>query len=294
MRLPRVRNFSLIFVFILIFLSIPLLAQKGGGGGKGGGGSAGSTNINPNTVPESEWTVYNIPKTAFGEEGLQGGPPPCFRWPVSGTVSAKVNTQQLLVSDNAYKEFQEACSDVKGKKLPKAQEHLQKAIRIDPKYAVAWALLGQVETDQQNPAEATKSCQHAMDIDASYLPPYLCLADIAARATKWDEVATLTSKVIDFHPVKAPGAYYFNSLANLNLNHLPEAEKSGLEALKEGGPDQQLQSRLLLAKIYEAQGDRASEAEQLREYLKLKPQPNQAEVAKKVLQQIEEGQTDKK
>lgn len=50
----------------------------------------------------------------------------------------------------------------------------------------------------------------------------------------------------------------------------------------------------LLAKVYEQEGNRASEADQLREYLKLKPQPSQAALAREVLRQIEERQREKK
>jgi hypothetical protein len=286
-------------ILFLVIAAVPLVAQKSGGAGKPSGSTTPPVAMTPsvNVHPEDEFTVGEIPKTITGEQQLSSSGvalPRCFHWPVSGTVTAKVSTTQLEVSEKAFRNFQDACSEVSGKKLEKAREHLEKAVQANPKYAAALVLLGQVQRDLQNQDAATKSCQQALAVDSSYLAPYLCLADLAARANKWDQVAGFTSQVLAQHPVKAPGAYYYNSLANLNLNQLDDAEKSGLEAVKDGPPEQKLQSRLLLAKIYEARGDRTSEAVQLREYLNLKPSAEQAEVAKRVLQQIDAQQAEKK
>jgi hypothetical protein len=104
----------------------------------------------------------------------------------------------------------------------------------------------------------------------------------------------LTNQVLTQHPVQSPGAYYYNSLANLKLHKLPDAEKSGLHAAEEGFVGQKQQAHWLLAKIYEEEGNRALEATQLREFLKLKPPRRVAESAKRILREIEEQQSAKK
>jgi tetratricopeptide (TPR) repeat protein len=293
MRLTRVLTGLFPFLLLLV-LTTSSWAQKSS---SGSGGKPPTTmpsfnpNLAPNAHPEDEWTVYDIPRTVTGEpigdKHAVEGPPSCFRWPISGLISGTVSKSSFQVPDKAYTEFQDGCSAVSSGKLPKAQEHLQKAIRAYPQYQVAWVLLGQVQRDQQNSKDATESCQHALELDAKYLPPYLCLADLAARANKWDQVASLTDKVIALHPVKAPGAYYYNLMANLNLHHLDAAEKSGLQAAEEGRVEQKIQAHWLLAKIYEEKGDRAAEAVQLREYLKLGPHAENAPTATRILQQIE-------
>lgn len=296
MRLRLVSIHPLSVIFLVAISAVPLIAQKGGSGGaKGGSTNAPTPAVTPNVRPQDEFTVYSIPKTYTGEQQLStGGLPRCFHWPVSGTISGQVSTTQLEVPDKAFRNFEDACSEVSSKKLAKAQEHLEKAVHAYPKYAAAWVLLGQVQRDQQDTEAAAKSCKQALAIDSGYLAPYLCLADLAARADKWDEVATLTNQVLALHPVKAPGAYYYNSLANLNLHHLAEAEKSGLRAAEEGMTEQKLQARWLLARIYEEKGDRAAEADQLREYLKLAPHSPDAEKINNILQQIEAQQAEKK
>lgn len=293
MRLKLV-SIHLLSLVLFLTLTAPLFAQKGGGTGGGGGKSSGAP-ISPvgmtpsaNVRPQDEWTFYNIPKTITGEtQKSTTGPPRCFHWPVSGTISGRVSTTQLEVPEKAYKDFDDACSEVADKKLSKAQEHLEKAVQAYPKYAAAWVLLGQVQRDQQQAEAASRSCQKALVVDSGYLAPYLCLADLAARANQWDQVAALTNQVLAQHPVKSPGAYYYNSLANLNLRQLADAEKSGLRAAEEGMTEQKVQAHWLLARIYELKGDRSAEATELREYLKLAPHSSDTEIAKKILQQIE-------
>jgi len=280
---------AFLIFFVVILSSLPLLAQKGGG--KPGGAPASPASpggISPNPHPEDEWVVYDVPRTTWGESRPQQGPPPCFRWPISGTLSAVVSTSQLQVPDKAYSEFQEGCSNVSGKKLQKAQQHLEKAVQIDPQYVVAWVLLGQVQKDQQKADDAANSCEKAMNLDSKYLPSYLCLADLSARANKWDKVAALTDQVIGFHPLKSPGAYYYNALANLNLHQLDAAEKSGLQATQDGPVEQKALAHWTLARIYEEKGDRGAEATQLREFLKLQPHADIAPQVNRILKQIDD------
>lgn len=299
MRMPRLGACASFLILFLALTAVPPAAQTQ----KGGSGTAaptpapsyGNNEIAPDVIWVNRLTMNGIPRTDTGEAtGSSSGPPLCFHWPVSGTISAKVSTTELEVPDKAYKDFEDACSAVTYKNWPKAEEHLEKAVQTYPKYVAAWVLLGQVQRDQQKLEAAAKSCQQALAVDSRYLLPYLCLADLAARSSEWDRVATLTDEVLAQHPVKSPGAYYYNSLANLNLHQLSEAEKSGLRAAEEGMIEQKQQAHWLLAKIYEQEGNRASEADQLREYLELKPQPSQAKLAREVLRQIKERQTGKK
>ncbi|HEY1940217.1 MAG TPA: hypothetical protein VGJ33_19985 [Candidatus Angelobacter sp.] len=88
------------------------------------------------------------------------------------------------------------------------------------------------------------------------------------------------------HPLKAPAAFYYNCLAYFYLRQFPAAEKSALSALtnvpKQGEP----RVHWMLAKIYEQEGKRELEAEQLRKYLKLSPNAVDAPIARQVLKQI--------
>ena len=206
---------------------------------------------------------------------------------LSGTVAAKT----LDTPAAALDEFSHACGAVRSKDFKEARRHLEKAVQLHPQFAAAWALLGQVQEDQGKFSEAAGSCNHARDAEATYLPGYLCLADLAAREEKWDSVMQLTDQVIALHPVRCPGAFYYNALAYLTQRQVSVAEKSALRALDDAERDQKPEVYWLLAKTYEQKGDRASEAVQLREYLKLAPHGREATIAHQVLAQIERQQS---
>lgn len=210
---------------------------------------------------------------------------------MSPIVSGVVSVNRLDVPADAREIFSEACAAVVKKELSDAQHGLNRAVKIAPKFAPAWVLLGQIQKDAKKFDQAEQSCAQAHNADASYLPAYLCLADLAARQDGWARVMDLTSQALELHPVRSPGAYYLNALASFYLGQSAQAEKSALRALEDERSEHKPPLRWLLAKIYEAKGDRAAEAEQLREYLKTAPHAPDAPMARKILQQIESQET---
>jgi predicted Zn-dependent protease len=82
-------------------------------------------------------------------------------------------------------------------------------------------------------------------------------------------------------------AYEYNAAANLNLHNLPEAEKSALRGAEIDKSNIDPRLHFLLAQIYEAKGDRAGEAAQLREYLKFASDPNDVAMVKNYLADLD-------
>jgi tetratricopeptide (TPR) repeat protein len=198
-----------------------------------------------------------------------------------------VNVDRLAVPVNARKEFEKACA-LSSSKAMSAEQHLSKAVEFYPKYAMAWLLLGQIQLTESKNAEAATSCRQALEVDAGYLPPYVCLAMLEAAANHWSLVADLTNLVLEQHPVTASGAYYYNALANYHLHQFSAAEKSALQAVEDSGENQRPEVHYLLAKIFEAEDNRVSEAAELRRFLKLAPHSSVAVRVKVALKQIED------
>ncbi|MGE5325142.1 MAG: tetratricopeptide repeat protein [Actinomycetota bacterium] len=215
------------------------------------------------------------------------GQPACLHWPMNALVtSAAKKDSNDKVPGKARKEFDKGCAATRKKSPDDAIKHLGMAVKADPSFAEAWVVLGQTQKEAGKLTDAEQSCAQGRQADANYLPAYLCLADLAARQQKWDQVADLTNHVIDAHPAKAPSAFYYNSLANFHLNQLDAAEKSGLTASEQGNDALKGQVYLLLAKIDEAKGDRAAEADHLGKFLKLAPHDPNAPAVRRVLDQI--------
>ena len=288
----RGQLFSLLSAILL--LAVTVSAQRSdrhhGGGGHPSSPPAGILlNNNPRST-EGAFDRYPITEPDIEKKLATTEQPPCFQWPMAPVSSSTVSASRMAVPAKAKKEFGEACIAVRKKKLKEAQHHLERALGSYSQFADAWVLLGQTQKDQGDLHQAEQSCERARAADSSYLPGYLCLADLAARQEKWDAVAELTDQVIGMHPTKAPGAFFFNFLGHFYLKDWDPAEKSALAAMKDGSKEQNRQVLWLLAKMYELKGDRSAEAAQLSEYLRLYPDDPNASVARKVLQQIQEQQ----
>jgi hypothetical protein len=193
----------------------------------------------------------------------------CLLPPLTQVSSPTIAVGQLRIEASAKGEYLKACAALKKKKKDaEGEKHLRKAVERDPKYAAAWVTLGQVLARQQRIDEARSSCLQGSVADSSYVPAYLCLADLAARAHAWDEVLKLSSRALELDAVHNAVAYEYHAAANLNLHDLVAAEKSGLRAVEIDKDQREPRIHFVLAQIYEAKGDSANENLQLREYLK--------------------------
>lgn len=283
----------------LLLCALPLFAQKSGGGRSGGGSHPAPAPApvpanNPNYVPRSSEGEFDNKVVFLSDDNhpiMKNDLPQCFKWPMSPVQSATVSATGLELSGEARDQFNEGCSSLQKKKTKDAEHRLNRVVELNPKYAAAWVLLGQANKDQGKLKEAAEFCTRAKEADANYLPGYLCLADVAARQDEWKKVAELTDQVIGMHPVRAPSAYYYSTLAYFNLKQWTEAEKSAQQALQDSSKVEKLELHWLLAKIYEQKRDRDSEAQQLREYLALNPDGPDASTVRHILKQIEAHET---
>jgi len=211
----------------------------------------------------------------------------CFLPPLNGLPMITAGVADLQVSAKPRHEFEEGCASLRNQKAADAEAHLRKALKQDAKFSAAWVLLGQVLEAEQKMDEARDACSRPV-ASSSYLPAYLCLADISARTGNWDDVLKLSARALELDPSTAAPAYSYNAAANYNLHNLPAAEKSALRAVDIDKSNSDPRVHFLLAQIYEAEGNRAAEAVQLREYLKYVTDPADAEMVKKALASLEQ------
>ncbi len=208
---------------------------------------------------------------------------------MSGIQIPAISVGSLQIAAKAKKDYAAACGALKDRQYDKAEEKLRKAVKQEPKYAAAWVTLGQLLAGRQKLDDAGSACSQAQSADPMYLPAHLCLADIAARSQQWEEVLNLSERALQIDPANDPLAYDYNAVANLKLHRLPQAEKSALKAIEIDRSNIDPRVHFVLAQIYEAEGDRAGEAAQLREYLKF-ASPGEAEVVKQYLSDLEPQQ----
>jgi tetratricopeptide (TPR) repeat protein len=275
-----------------VALSSPLYAQRVSGGGRTGGG--GNTNSNATAggsvfgsqptqptmmqpiVPQSP-----LPKPQMVEDEA------CLPWGISQIRGATVSVVRLEVPDKARGEFEKACGDFKKKKLAEAEQHVRSAIERYSNYVAAWVMLGQVLSAQQQADKAHEACSHANATDPTYLPPYICLAELDARSGNWDEILNVTKTALGLNPVGDIYAYFYRSMAFFNLNQLSEAEKSALQAEGMDRDHHEAPVHYLLAQIYEAKGDVAAAIAEVRQFLKINQDKQKTDEAKQYLAKLE-------
>ena len=211
----------------------------------------------------------------------------CLLPPLTLASVPTVAAEQLRIPAKASREYQQACSSLRSHKPADAEKHLHAAIREYAKYSVAWVTLGQVLATETRPDEARQACAQASEVEPSFVPAYLCLADLAARAHDWPEVLKSTGRALELGPLYAVLAYEYDAAANLNLHNLAAAEKSGLRAVEIDLDHREPRAHFVLAQIYEAKGDKKKEARELREYLKYANDTADVAAVKSFLLQME-------
>ena len=277
----------------LILGVLPVLAQRGGGGTTRPPTPPTQAPATPTPPPnpttnfdQNKLILDSIVKTSPSQAAKVDN---CFLPPLNGVRSATVRIADLQIPAKAQREYADGCTAVKNNKLVEAENHLRKAVKQWPQYSAAWVLLGQVLEAQQKTEEARDACSQPLAADTNFLPACLCLADISARTQNWDKVLQLSARALEIDPTTDPVAYEYNAAANFNLHNLPDAEKSALRAVELDKTNTDPRVHFLLAQIYEAKGDRAGEAAQLREYLKFASDPNDVAMVKNYLAELDKA-----
>lgn len=211
----------------------------------------------------------------------------CNSWTEAAVHSPTVSATRLEVPAKASSEYQKACGAFKDKRFSTAEDAVRKAIGLDPNYAAAWVVLGQVLDAQNKKDDARKACSQAMSVDPTYVPPYICLADFAAKENNWDEVSRLSTRALELDPVSNVYAFYFTAAAEFHLHQILKAETDAMSVVRLDIWHRLPQIHRLLAKIYEIKGDSHSEEAQLKEYLKQSPNSDDSAQMRSLLAQLE-------
>jgi tetratricopeptide (TPR) repeat protein len=288
LRLRFVRRVLATSAFSVLVLSVSLgFAQHGGGGGARPQSPPPQAPTAPQSATDFDQNKLFLDSNSKPADNKVVKGASCFLPPLNGVTVTTVKVEDLQIPSKAQKSFENGCAALRSKKTTDAENHLRKAVKEWPKYSSAWVVLGQVLEAEQKSEEARDACSQPLTADSGYVPAYLCLADISARSESWDKVLQFSNRALEIDPTTDPVAYDYHAAANFNLHHLAEAEKSALRAVEIDQRNADPRVHFLLAQIYEAKGDRASEANQLREYLKYASDPSDAAMVKSYLAELD-------
>jgi len=221
---------------------------------------------------------------------------------VEGTT---ISATPYKAPTDARKAYEKGLDAERKGKLADAQKYFDTAVQLYPSFTNAWFQLGRVfQKEKQNDA-AREAYTHATTIDTKYLPPYLFLAEMAFESANWTEVlkftghlldldplnqgqAEVTTYVVDLDPLNYAEAYFYNAMANYNLNKIEAAEKSALKAEHFDLRTRFPQLHLLLAEIFARKNKYDLAIAELQTYLALVPQAKDAAQQREQLAKLEQ------
>jgi tetratricopeptide (TPR) repeat protein len=200
-----------------------------------------------------------------------------------GTVSMT----SMMAPKDAKKSYEKGLDALKKKKTEDAQKEFERAVTVYPKYADAWFRLGSLQLTQKNTEAARNSFGQAIIADPKLVTPYVELAILDARDGKWKEAAESTGKAIRLDPVDFPVAFYFDAVANYNLQNFGAAEKSARQLQKLDTQHRYPMADRILASVLADKKDYSGAAQQMRNYLKFAGTAKDADEARGQLRQLE-------
>jgi tetratricopeptide (TPR) repeat protein len=203
---------------------------------------------------------------------------------VEGTT---ISATSMAAPKDAKKAYDKGLESKKKEKWADARKQFEIAVKAYPRYASAWFELGLAAERMEDMDTARNAYAQSLESDDRFVKPYLQLAAMSAKAQNWKELADTTARVLRLDPYNYPGIYYFDSVAQFNLRHVEEAEKSARQAVKLDKQNLFPGANHILGLILATKGELVDAAGFLKTYLKLAPAAPDAEMAKKRLALIE-------
>lgn len=180
--------------------------------------------------------------------------------PVGGTVSAKA--LQHKVPSKAAKEFARSIKAAEKGDTQTAIEHLEKAIQIDPDYMEAHNNLGSQYIQVDKYDQALAHLQKACELDPGASMPQVNLATVLLMRKDFAAAETAARRALDLDP-RLSGARFTLAISLLELNKEIDEAIQQLQRIADDIP----RAHIVLARFYEAQGDKEKAGSELKLYL---------------------------
>lgn len=199
-----------------------------------------------------------------------------------------VSLLALQAPKNAKKAFDKGISLTAANKPTEALASFEVAVTDYPQYADAWLDMGKIQWQLGRKEDARASFRKSMDLDNKLVGPWQELGFMACDDSKWEEALKYLDQAVRLDPIDSPIPWYFDALANYNMGHYAEAERSVRAELKlDRGKNPQ--ADYLLGLVLIARQDLEGGAEALRNYIAAAPPSADVATARRELSRLENG-----
>jgi hypothetical protein len=202
-------------------------------------------------------------------------------------TATTVTPTSLKAPKEARKALQKGL-DLEKKNMPEeAIASLQQAVKVDPEFAFAWFEMGKLQVENGHTPDGHESFEAAVKAEPRWPEPYLQLAVMGLKAHDWREVAENTDHVLHLNSYEYPQAYFLNGAANYNLHRMDVAQKSLEAAERLDSLHVFTQVHQLLGIIYAGTKRYSDAARELRSFVTLAPDSEDARAARQQLAVME-------
>ena len=205
-----------------------------------------------------------------------------------GTPGPTVSLSTLRVPKKALKAYQKALADMEKRRLENAETRLTESLRICPDFGLAWAALAAVEFLTNRPGEAEVAARKAIELEPKHAVSYALLCEITRLQQRWQELATLSAGALGALGQPHPFFFLNNAIANYALGRFSEAGQAAREAVRLDADGSFPRARLVLGMVLYVHDDLDGAAQYLRAYLEATPGAEDAPHVRTQLAQIEQ------
>ena len=168
-----------------------------------------------------------------------------------------------------------------------AESELAQAVKIYPKFAIAWYQLGVVHQKRNAPADAIDAWREALRQDPKYLKPYESLAALADQREDWTAAEQYSRQWLQLDPNDFAAAYLINAIANARLNRMEAAERAGRSGLEVDKDRKIPRLNYVMGLILLQKQQYPEAAKYLRTYLELAPSARDAAIVREELAKLD-------
>ncbi len=208
--------------------------------------------------------------------------------PLSRASTLVVSSTTLQAPAHAMKSYEKGLDSMRLQKWDAAAAEFGKAVKIYPKFAIAWYQFGLARQNRNDAAGALEAWKQALDSDPHYVKPIENLTVAADHRGDWAESEKYSRLWIQLDPEDFPGAYLLNAVANARLNKPVEAERAAREGLRVDKDQKIPRLSYALALILMDKKEYAESARYFRKYLELAPNANDAAIVRQQLPRLDE------
>jgi tetratricopeptide (TPR) repeat protein len=195
-----------------------------------------------------------------------------------------VQVRQLAIPDRARHEYEDAEKQLGKRNREEAVEHLQEAVRIAPKFALAWNSMGVLAYQTQNYSEAERCFRQAIGAQPGMYEGTVNLGGVLLNLKRPEEALAYNK----FAVLERPGDALANSQLGMDyfeLKKMDQAEQY-LNTAKRLDPSHFSHPQLLLAEIYLSRGDQTAALAELKDFLARFPESPACAQVRALIQRI--------